>query len=618
MEFVESAVWLLRSCGCHEKAILALQERMNNPVLRNASVGELATQSSSSGGGGWSQIKFDSYIATHLGELWSSREDLCRQLVLRSDATRYLLARNPTLGLSVFSTLHPRNEKEWRELDEDPTVDPLAHPLYPSKVVQLLKSVSIRGGGGIEESKTFEGDVRPSIASCISQSYQAGEVVVESAPLPLRSGRALAVTYLESAIGISTGRLLRGPSDSGAPHLRDAIDEINERKSDMHDELSLLLLEGVISERGDGDDDEDSDIGAVYRYKLRRLLSWPNADIRSERLLASLPSSFLREHALLLGRLGRHEDALRIFYSDINSLELALEYCDVRHARQQARTEEEKSRSGTGPLECAYLPLVRVALHSDQGSDRGIVAAIQVLALRRDSIDKGAALRLLPRNVPMSSVTRPFLIPAVVENESQVRRLMVAESLLRAKYVDLKRKLTEAQLKSQASLHGVPAIQRLNLGDPIQTSKAFKARPAHATSPSFPDVLIVKYYFPRHLVIQAQVVNNAANSDGRTLADVAFVVAESSDEAISPSVEVPLRTLPPKSTGSAWCILTASPQRLDGMAFLTCELRYTELAVDAATGVHPSFGGSASTPGMGRTFVEELQDIEVRHNEFNP
>ena len=74
----------------------------------------------------------------------------------------------------------------------------------------------------------------------------------------------------------------------------------------MHDELSYLLLEGVISERVDGQSSEDSDLGALYRLKLRRLLSWPNSLIRSERLLKSLPTSFLREHALLLGRLGRH------------------------------------------------------------------------------------------------------------------------------------------------------------------------------------------------------------------------------------------------------------------------------------------------------------------------
>ena len=137
MEFVESAVWLLRSCGCHEKAIDVLQERMNSPSFRNSAVGT----DSSSGGGGWSQIKFDSYIATHLGELWLSRDDRCCQLVLVSSATRDLIARNPTLGLSVFTTLHPQNETEWKNMK--PSDDPLAHPL-PPKVVELLKSISPR------------------------------------------------------------------------------------------------------------------------------------------------------------------------------------------------------------------------------------------------------------------------------------------------------------------------------------------------------------------------------------------------------------------------------------------------------------------------------------------
>jgi hypothetical protein len=68
--------------------------------------------------------------------------------------------------------------------------------------------------------------------------------------------------------------------------------------ADMHDELSYLLLEGIISERGDRDD-VDSPVGAMYRYKLRRLLSWENTKIRSERLLKSLPSSMRRERALV-------------------------------------------------------------------------------------------------------------------------------------------------------------------------------------------------------------------------------------------------------------------------------------------------------------------------------
>ena len=353
-------------------------------------------------GSGWSQIKFDSYLATHLGELWSSRDDRCRQLVLLSPATRDLVSRNPTLGLSVFTTVHPQNGSEWRSMRSED--DPLAHPAYPPRVVELLKSIAPRSASGAAQQEL---GIVESFSS-FGQSTRSGRA--QHGPLPFDSGRALAVSYLESAIGIATGRPTLSRS-SNAQIVNDDIlfgtessrDGIDERKADMHNELSYLLLEGVISERGDNEDDrgadEDSDLSAMYKYKLRRLLSWPGSMIRSERLLGSLPSSFLREHALVLGRLGRHEDALRILYSQENSLELALEYCDVRHERQQAqrRTEETKGRSG-GEYECAYIPLVRVALSSDPDSDRGTAAAIRVLALRPDSIDKAAALRLLPKN----------------------------------------------------------------------------------------------------------------------------------------------------------------------------------------------------------------------------
>eukprot|EP00985_Skeletonema_marinoi_P004573 scaffold1984_cov113-Skeletonema_marinoi.AAC.2 len=588
MQFVESAVWLLRSCGCHEKAIFVLEERMNDPALRNASVagdGQIGNGFAF----GWSQIKFDSYIATHLGDLWSSKDEKYCQLVIQSSATRDLLARNPSLGLSIFTSTHPQNENEWRKMK--PGDDPLAHPFYPSKVTELLKLVSPHA-----TSK----ELLEKVSNDASGSP------------PLHSGgRALAVAYLESALGISSGRPTESQSD---PSYRGEFDE---RKADMHDELSYLLLEGVISERVDGESSEDSDLGALYRLKLRRLLSWPNSMMRSERLLTSLPTSFLREHALLLGRLGRHEDALRIFYCDLSSMELALEYCDIRHERKE---EEGRKVRSTTPSECAYIPLVKVALNADSDPDRGVAAAIQVLALRRNVIDKSAALRLLPKNVPLSEMTRPFLIPAVVENQSQVRRLSVASALLRSRYMQLKKKLTEAQLKSQASLHTVPALQKLNLGEHLHSSKPTKARLVHpASSPNFPEVLLVKHFFSRHLVIQAQVMNvnisQAYQDDVRTLTGVAFVVAESSDEALLPTLQVSLKTLPPRATGSAWCVLAASPQRLDGTAFLASELRFTVLEVDAAGA--PLTFVEANAPGYGRPFVEELQDLEIRHTEFS-
>jgi hypothetical protein len=123
--------------------------------------------------------------------------------------------------------------------------------------------------------------------------------------------------------------------------------------------------------------------------------------------------------------------------------------------------------------------------------------------------------------------------------------------------------------------------------------------------------LVIKHFFPRYLVIQAKITNSAASVEGRALCDVAFVVAESSDEAIQPALQVSLKMLPFQSSGSAWCALSANPQRMDGIAILTCELRYVVSTTDS-TGIALSFSGAIT----GRNYVEELQDIEVHASHF--
>lgn len=569
MEFVEAATWLLRSCGKHERAIDVLFERFQQhraPETQKAV-------------GFWSQIKYESYTATHLGELWATSKPAACKLVLESPATRRLLENNPRMGLNVFTVLHPQNTVQWKQLKAKD--DPLAIQ-YPSQVVALLKSIN------------------PTVPMEAVQEASATE------DLPMDSGRALCVAFLESAIGINTGR----PSESDAFDSLAPDEQVEESITDFHDELCYLLLEGVISEREDSQKEDTTSLGKVYRQKLRQLLRWPLAKIRSERLMNSLPKSFLQEQALVMGRLGNHEEALRVLYCDCQSLQLALEYCDLRHEQLQKdrETQVDDHQDYGNPFaspskqECAYLPLVKVALQSDK--KKGTAAAIQVLALRRSAIDRAAALRILPKNVPISEVARPFLIPALVESESQARRLKVVSSLLRARHNGLKQQLTEAQLKAQANLHVVPQLRSLNLGDPFHSTKPFKARPSSSASSTFPDVVIVKHFFPRHVVIQAKVSNCSAAVDGRSLGNVAFVVAESSEDAIQPSTQVPIKALPFKATGSTWCVLVAAPSRMEGTAILTCELRYTVLSSDALAG------------GPGRTFVEEMQDLEIFASHF--
>lgn len=177
------------------------------------------------------------------------------------------------------------------------------------------------------------------------------------------------------------------------------------------------------------------------------------------------------------------------------------------------------------------------------------------------------------------------------------------------RYVELRRALTDAQLRAQSELNSVPALRTLNFGERKKSARPFRARPSSTAALGCPEVTLVKHIFLRYVVLQANVTNSASALEGRTLADVAFVVAETSDDAVLPNFQVPIKTLPSKRTGCSWFVLSVSPGRVDETVFLTCELRYTVLAADASLGETLSFN-SASIEG-GRTYVEELQEIQL-------
>jgi hypothetical protein len=576
MEYLEAAIWLLRSCGEHVYAIEITQNAFNASLVRQ--------------GGSWSQLKYESFLATHLGELWSHGDDSCRDIVLSLPATRQLLETNPLLGLGIFTSSHPKNETQWISSNSSNIIS----KKYPQKVIELLKCIR---------------PLAPKDRQDRSDQIETSSLSDENrSQLPLESGRALIVTYLESLVGISTKK---PPSK----------DDSSNTLAEMHDELALLLLEGVLSEQYDDETEGESHLGSIYRSKLRRLLGWSNAAVNPDKLMSVLPKSFLRERALVLGQLGRHEDALRIFYCELDSLDLALEYCDARFEKLSVQTaftntsQGGKDNSRQSKLtDCPYLPLISVALRTDGDSGKGIESAIKVLSLRRDKIDRSAALRLLPRNIPLSSLSQTFLVPALIDSESQARRMEVVASLLRAKFVRLKRTLTETQIKSQSSIYTVPGLRPLNLGQPIYTSKPFKARPSSLPPYNFPDVSITKYFFRRYVVIQASVCNCAPQMRDKTLGNVQLVIAESSEDALLPNIHIPIKALPPGMTGCSWCVLAASPQRLDVSAILTCELRYNIVDIDSTTGAPLSFEGGYGI--QTKPVIEEIQDIEIRRAEF--
>ena len=122
---MEASLWLLRSCGKYDRAIDVLKERMDNP---NRSIQ-----------GGWSYTKYENYTTDLLKELWSSKNEESANLALISSSTQQILENNPTSGLSIFTSSHPQNQKQWRDMKMND--DPLLHVIDPLSVVNRLKSI---------------------------------------------------------------------------------------------------------------------------------------------------------------------------------------------------------------------------------------------------------------------------------------------------------------------------------------------------------------------------------------------------------------------------------------------------------------------------------------------
>ena len=91
----------------------------------------------------------------------------------------------------------------------------------------------------------------------------------------------------------------------------------------LHNELGFLLLEGLQAAGA-----AEGRVARLYRYRLRRFLR-DSADYHAEHMLQLLPADgFVRERALVLSRLGRHEDVLRIYVQALGAPKLAEQYCD--------------------------------------------------------------------------------------------------------------------------------------------------------------------------------------------------------------------------------------------------------------------------------------------------
>ncbi|XP_071963059.1 vam6/Vps39-like protein [Antedon mediterranea] len=227
--------------------------------------------------------------------------------------------------------------------------------------------------------------------------------------------RELAIPYLE--------HILIECSDNTPPFHNKLIHLYREKVQEMMKEYLPSLPEGQAPASAGM---EPGELGEV-RSKLLFFLETSRYYI-PEQLLTHFPfDGFFEERALLLGRLGRHEQALAIYAHVLKDTQMAEEYCSRNYHKDIEGSKD------------VYLSLLCMYLSPPEASSLGVMenvaspqpnidAALTVLEMHYQQIDTAKALELLPPTIHVSCISN-FLENVMESKAIHKRSLQVLRSL---------------------------------------------------------------------------------------------------------------------------------------------------------------------------------------------
>ncbi|WRT65779.1 uncharacterized protein IL334_002728 [Kwoniella shivajii] len=299
--------------------------------------------------------------------------------------------------------MHGKALKMLQELakDEEDKLD-----RYPPTIRYLQKLGSSELDLILESSKwIFDEDPKMAL-----QIFTADEPEVESLP------RTEVMRFLAE---INEGACIG--------YLEHIINNLGEDGSDYHDKLAELYLAKVKAEEGakaDQDEREDSYDG---------LLNFLNSSkqYRPYRLVSKLAADELPEaRAILLGRMGKHEEALRIYVYRLKDYSAAEAYCV-----QAYNTNSD-----------IFLLLLTIYLRpqpptkSTPAPEPLLGPALSLVSKHSTSLPPSPVLDLLPPLVPMQDV-HAFFMRTLRDTHAKRNEARVIKSLVKGRKEELERLL---------------------------------------------------------------------------------------------------------------------------------------------------------------------------------
>uniref|UniRef100_A0A674CP33 VPS39 subunit of HOPS complex n=1 Tax=Salmo trutta TaxID=8032 RepID=A0A674CP33_SALTR len=178
---------------------------------------------------------------------------------------------------------------------------------------------------------------------------------------------------------------------------------------------------------------EEGDLGE-FRNKLVCFLE-VSTSYEPGRLISDFPfDGLLEERALLLGRMGKHEQALFIYVHVLKDTHMAKEYCHRHYDKDTDRNKDvylSLLRMYLSPPDVHCLGPIKMELSEPQAN---LKAALHVLELHHSKLNTTKAINLLPANTQIREI-RVFL-ESVLEEKAQRKRFdQVLKSLLQAEFL---------------------------------------------------------------------------------------------------------------------------------------------------------------------------------------
>ncbi|XP_003707577.1 vacuolar protein sorting 39 isoform X2 [Megachile rotundata] len=185
------------------------------------------------------------------------------------------------------------------------------------------------------------------------------------------------------------------------------------------------------------------------RQKLQQFLE-KSVHYTPETILVHFPfDNLFEERAIILGRLGHHQQVISIYVGLLNDTAKAIEYCNSVHARYQKQDSVDKQKQSDGADE-VYVLLIQQLLKPDNEGflmtgrnpeiqrtpQPDLEMALQILEKHASKINPLKAIEVLPDTVPIGRI-KHFLEVSLQEKLNARRKIQVLKGLLYAEHLQV-------------------------------------------------------------------------------------------------------------------------------------------------------------------------------------